>query len=91
MKKAVESKKEEKKISNTQACANMIIALAKDAAHTRDEIVTSVSEALSALSIVTVKTMMSDLHNVKYAKRYAAHTIKTDRNSKIVSIAGEIK
>lgn len=93
--KAVETKKAEvrevKQRSNTQKCADMIIMLAQDARHTRNEIVTSVSEALKALSVVTVKTMLSDLHNVKYAKRYADHTIKTDRESKIVSIASEIK
>ena len=93
--KAVEQKKEEvraeKQISNTQKCANLILQFAQDAKYTRNEIVASVSEALSALSIVTVKTMMSDLHNVKYAKRYADHTIKTDRESKIVTIASEIK
>lgn len=93
--KAVEQKKEEvravKQVSNTQKCADMILALAKDAKHTRNEIVQTVSDALTSLSIVTVKTMMSDLHNVKYAKRYADHTIKTDRNSKIVTIASEIK
>jgi len=88
--KAVEQKKEavraEKQKSNTQKCADMILQLASHAKYTRNEIVASVSEALSALSVVTVKTMMSDLHNVKYAKRYANHTIKTDRDSKIVSI-----
>ena len=93
--KVVEQKKEEvraeKQRSNTQRCADMIMCLARDAKHTRSEIVATVSDALKALSIVTVKTMLSDLHNVKYAKRYADHTIKTDRESKIVTIAGEIK
>ncbi len=93
--KAVEVKKEEvrevKQRSNTQKCADMIIMLAQDAKHTRSEIVATVADALTALSVVTVKTMLSDLHNVKYAKRYADHTIKTDRNSKIVTIASEIK
>lgn len=92
--KVVEQKKEEvrevKQRSNTQKCADMIIMLAQDAKHTRNEIIASVSDALKALSVVTVRTMMSDLHNAKYARRYASHTIKTDRDSKIVSVAGEI-
>jgi len=88
--KAVEQKKEAirevKQISNTQKCADMIIQLAKDAKHTRQEIVAAVSDALTALSVVTVKTMLSDLHNAKYAKRYSATTIKTDRETKRVSL-----
>ena len=76
----------EKKVSNTQRCADMIIALAQDAKKTRQEIVASVSDAIKALSVVTVKTMLSDLHNSKYARRYSTTTIKTDRDSKIVSI-----
>ena len=85
--KAVEQKKEEvKRISNTQKCADMIVQLAKDAKHTRQEIVQTVSDALTALSVVTVKTMLSDLHNAKYAKRYSATTIKTDRETKRVSL-----
>ena len=64
----------------------MIIALAQDAKKTRQEIVASVSDAITALSVVTVKTMLSDLHNSKYARRYSTTTIKTDRDSKIVSI-----
>lgn len=93
--KAIEVKKEEvrteKQRSNTQKCADMILALAKDAKHTRNEIVASVSEALSALSVVTVRTMMSDLQNSKYAKRYSSHTISVDKATKIVSVASEIK
>jgi len=93
--KAIEQKKEEvravKQVSNTQKCADMILALARDAKHTRNEIVSSVSEALSALSIVTVKTMLSDLQNSKYAKRYSSHTIAVDKETKIVSVASEIK
>lgn len=93
--KVVEQKKEairaEKQISNTQKCADMIMSLARDAKYTRNEIVASVSEALSALSIVTVKTMLSDLQNSKYAKRYSTHTITVDKNSKIVTVASEIK
>lgn len=93
--KKVEQKKEAvreaKAISNTQKCANMILALAKDAKHTRSEIVQTVSDAITALSIVTVKTMLSDLQNSKYAKRYSSHTISVDKNSKIVTIANEIK
>lgn len=93
--KVVEQKKEEvrteKQISNTQKCANMILALAKDAKHTRQEIVQTVSDALSALSIVTVKTMLSDLQNSKYARRYATHTINVDKSTKIVTVANEIK
>lgn len=93
--KAIEQKKEEvreaKKISNTQKCADMIMSLAKDAKHTRNEIVVSVSEALSALSIVTVKTMLSDLQNSKYARRYSAHTIAVNKETKIVTVASEIK
>ena len=96
-KKAVETaaaaapKKEEKKISNTQACANMILQLARDSKHTRNEIVATVSEALTALSVVTVRTMMSDLQNAKYAKRYSTHTISVDKATKIVTVASEIK
>ena len=93
--KVVEQKKEEaravKQISNTQKCADMIMSLARDAKHTRNEIVASVSEALSALSIVTVKTMLSDLQNSKYAKRYSTHTIAVNKETKIVSVASEIK
>ena len=93
--KAVEVKKEEvrteKKVSNTQRCADLIIQLARDAKYTRNEIVASVSEALSALSIVTVKTMMSDLQNSKYARRYSSHTIAVNKETKIVTIASEIK
>ena len=93
--KAVEVKKEEvreaKKISNTQRCADMILALARDAKHTRTEICNAVSDALTALSIVTVKTMLSDLQNAKYAKRYSSHTIAVDKETKIVSVASEIK
>ena len=81
----------EKQISNTQKCANMIMSLARDAKYTRNEIVASVANALSALSIVTVKTMLSDLQNPKYAKRYSSHTIAVDRESKIVTVASEIK
>ncbi len=81
----------EKKISNTQACANMILALARDAKHTRQQIIESVSEALDALSVVTVRTMMSDLQNSKYAKRYSTHTISVDKATKIVTVANEIK
>lgn len=92
--KAVEIKKEEvraeKQISNTQRCADMIMSLARDAKHTRSEIVATVSDAISALSIVTVKTMLSDLQNAKYARRYSTHTISVDRDSKIVSVASEI-
>ena len=93
--KAVEVKKEEvravKQVSNTQKCADMIMLLAREAKHTRNEIVASVSDALKALSIVTVKTMMSDLQNAKYAKRYSSHTIAVDKTTKIVTIASEIK
>ena len=91
--KATATKKEveQKNISNTQRCANLILQFARDAKHTRQEIVASVSEALAALSVVTIKTMMSDLQNSKYAKRYSSHTIKIDRETKIVSIAEEIK
>ena len=98
--KAVETKVEkvvvdenvaEKKVSNTQRCANLILQFARDAKYTRNEIVASVADALKALSIVTVKTMMSDLQNSKYAKRYSTHTINVDKTTKIVSIAGEIK
>ena len=81
-----EAIREVKQISNTQKCANMIIQLATDAKHTRQEIVQTVSDALTALSVVTVKTMLSDLHNAKYAKRYSATTIKTDRETKRVSL-----
>lgn len=86
-KKAVE---QPKKISNTQQCANMILSLAKDAKHTRNDIIASVSEALDALSIVTVRTMMSDLQNSKYARRYSTHTISVDKATKIVTVASEI-
>lgn len=81
----------QKNISNTQRCANLILQFARDAKYTRNEIVASVADALSALSIVTVKTMMSDLQNSKYAKRYSTHTINVDKTTKIVSIASEIK
>lgn len=81
----------EKKVSNTQRCADMIIQLATDAKHTRQEIVQTVSDAITALSVVTVKTMISDLQNAKYAKRYSSHTIIIDKNSKIVTIGSEIK
>ena len=81
----------EKQRSNTQKCADMILSLARDAKHTRQEIVQTVSDALSALSIVTVKTMLSDLQNAKYAKRYATHTIAVDKETKIVTVASEIK
>ena len=93
--KKIEQKKEEvreaKKVSNTQRCADMILALAKDAKHTRNEIVQTVSDAISALSIVTVKTMLSDLQNAKYAKRYSTHTIAVNKETKIVTVANEIK
>ena len=93
--KAVEVKKEEvreaKKISNTQKCADMIVQFARDAKYTRNEIVQTVSDALSALSIVTVKTMLSDLQNSKYAKRYSTHTIAVNKETKLVTIASEIK
>jgi len=75
----------------SQKCADMIMQLAKAAKYTRNEIVTSVSDAISALSIVTVKTMLSDLQNAKYAKRYSSHTIAVDKTTKIVTIASEIK
>ena len=80
-----------KKVSNTQQCANLIMQLAKDAKHTRQEIVATVSEALAALSVVTVRTMLSDLQNAKYAKRYSSHTIAIDKATKLVTIASEIK
>jgi hypothetical protein len=83
---AKKAEKEVKQVSNTQKCADMIIQLATDAKHTRQEIVQTVSDALTALSVVTVKTMLSDLHNAKYAKRYSATTIKTDRETKRVSL-----
>jgi len=93
--KAVEVKKEEvreaKKISNTQKCADMIMQLAKDAKYTRSEICNAVSDALTALSIVTVKTMLSDLQNSKYARRYSTHTIAVNKETKIVTVASEIK
>ena len=93
--KAVEVKKEEvravKQISNTQKCADMILALARDAKHTRTEIVQTVADAISALSIVTVKTMLSDLQNSKYARRYSTHTIAVNKDTKIVTVASEIK
>ena len=91
-KKAVEQpeKAAPKKVSNTQQCANMILSLANDAKHTRNDIIASVSEALSALSVVTVRTMMSDLQNSKYAKRYSTHTISVDKATKIVTVASEI-
>lgn len=93
--KAIEQKKEEvreaKKVSNTQKCADMIVSLARDAKHTRSEIVATVSDALTALSIVTVKTMLSDLQNAKYAKRYSSHTIAVDKTTKVVTVASEIK
>jgi len=82
---------EKKAVSNTQRCADMIIMLARDAKHTRQEIVATVADALSALSIVTIKTMMSDLQNEKYARRYSTHTIRVDRETKLVTVAGEIK
>jgi len=89
-KKTQETKKEEtravKQVSNTQKCADLIIQLATDAKHTRQEIVQTVSDALTALSVVTVKTMLSDLHNARYAKRYSTTTIKTDRETKIVTL-----
>lgn len=95
VKKTQEAKKEAvreaKKVSNTQRCADMIMSLARDAKHTRNEIVNAVSDALSALSIVTVKTMLSDLQNSKYAKRYSSHTIAVDKSTKIVTVASEIK
>jgi len=81
-----EAIREVKQISNTQKCADMIMSLARDAKHTRQEIVQTVSDALTALSVVTVKTMLSDLHNAKYARRYSAMTIKTDRETKRVSL-----
>lgn len=93
--KATEQKKEEvrveKRISNTQKCADMIMSLARDAKYTRNEIVQTVSDALSALSIVTVKTMLSDLQNSKYARRYSTHTIAVNKETKIVTVANEIK
>ena len=93
--KASEVKKEEvrteKQRSNTQRCADMIMSLARDAKHTRQEIVQTVSDALSALSIVTVKTMLSDLQNRKYAKRYSTHTITVNKDTKIVTVNAEIK
>ena len=93
--KAVEQKKEEVRIekqrSNTQRCADMILSLARDAKYTRQEIVQSVSDAISALSIVTVKTMLSDLQNSKYARRYSTHTIAVDKSTKIVTVNAEIK
>lgn len=93
--KAIEQKKEEvrevKKISNTQKCADMIMSLARDAKYTRNEICNTVSDAISALSIVTVKTMLSDLQNSKYAKRYSSHTIAVDKSTKIVTVNAEIK
>ena len=93
--KKIEQKKEEvreaKKVSNTQRCADMIMSLARDAKHTRTEICNAVSDAISALSIVTVKTMLSDLQNAKYAKRYSSHTIAVNKETKIVTVASEIK
>ena len=93
--KAIEQKKEEvrvvKQVSNTQKCADMILSLARDARYTRNEIVESVANAISALSIVTVRTMMSDLQNSKYAKRYSTHTIAVNKDTKIVTVASEIK
>jgi len=93
--KAVEVKKEEvreaKKISNTQKCADMIVQFARDAKYTRTEICNAVSDALKALSVVTVRTMLSDLQNAKYARRYSTHTIAVNKETKIVTIANEIK
>lgn len=93
--KAIEQKKEAvrevKQVSNTQKCADMIMQFAKDAKYTRNEIVQTVSDALTALSIVTVKTMLSDLQNAKYAKRYSSHTIAVDKSTKIVTVNAEIK
>ena len=93
--KATATKKDvvavEQKKSNTQRCADMILALAREAKHTRNEIVASVSDAISALSVVTVRTMMSDLQNSKYARRYSTHTIAVDKSTKIVTVASEIQ
>lgn len=93
--KAVEVKKEEvreaKKVSNTQKCADMIVQFARDAKYTRTEICNAVSDTLKALSVVTVKTMLSDLQNAKYARRYSTHTIAVDKTTKIVTVASEIK
>ena len=93
--KATATKKDvvavEQKKSNTQRCADMIMSLARDAKYTRQEIVQSVSDALTALSVVTVKTMLSDLQNAKYAKRYSSHTIAVNKETKIVTVASEIK
>ena len=93
--KTVEQKKEEvrteKQRSNTQRCADMIMQFAREAKHTRNEIVQTVSDALTALSIVTVKTMFSDLQNSKYAKRYSTHTIAVNKDTKIVTVNAEIK
>jgi hypothetical protein len=86
-----EEVREVKQVSNTQRCADMIMSLARDAKHTRQEIVQTVSDALSALSIVTVKTMLSDLQNSKYARRYSTHTIAVNKETKIVTVANEIK
>lgn len=91
VKKTQDAKKEVKQISNTQRCADLIIQFARDAKYTRQEIVASVADAISALSIVTVKTMLSDLQNAKYAKRYSSRTIAVDKTTKLVTIASEIK
>jgi len=64
-----------KKVSNTQRCANMILDAAKAATATRKEVEATMVSLFPGLSKVSIKTLLSDLQNAKYAKRYAKVTI----------------
>ena len=64
-----------KKVSNTQRCANMILDAAKAATATRKEVEATMVSLFPGLSKVSIKTLLSDLQNAKYAKRYSKVTI----------------
>lgn len=64
-----------KKVSNTQHCANMILDAAKAATATRKEVEATMVSLFPGLSKVSIKTLLSDLQNAKYAKRYSKVTI----------------
>ena len=64
-----------KKVSNTQRCATMILEAAHAATATRKEVEATMIHLFPELSKVSIKTLLSDLQNAKYAKRYSKATI----------------
>lgn len=73
--------------SNTARAARAIVLFAESASMTKEQIVKAVSEIFKdRLSEVTVRTLYSDAHNSKYARKYVDKIIITDRDTKIASV-----